>query len=74
MSFTCLKILIVYKLLKLILYSEKLLTPDCVESEAIPYELLVITVMIDVGEVLRSWGFDFILTGYHRADIACQQR
>jgi hypothetical protein len=30
--------------------------------------------MIDVGEELRSWGFDFILTGYHRADIACQQR
>jgi hypothetical protein len=45
-----------------------------VESEAIPYELLAITVMIDVGEELRSWSFDFILTGYHRADIACQQR
>jgi hypothetical protein len=45
-----------------------------VESEAIPYELLVITVMIDVGEALRNWGFDFILTGYHRDDIACQQR
>jgi hypothetical protein len=45
-----------------------------VESEAIPYELLIITVMIDVGEELRSWGFDFILTGYDRADIACQQR
>jgi hypothetical protein len=29
--------------------------------------------MIDVGEALRNWGFDFILTGYHRADIACQQ-
>jgi hypothetical protein len=43
-----------------------------VESEAIPYERLVITVMIDVGEELRSWGFDFILTEYHRADIACQ--
>jgi hypothetical protein len=45
-----------------------------VESEAIPYELLVITVMIDVGEELRSWDFAFILTGYHHADIACQQR
>jgi len=45
-----------------------------VESEAIPYELLVITVMIDVGEELRSWGFSFILTGYYCADIACQQR
>jgi hypothetical protein len=45
-----------------------------VESEAIPYELLVITVMTDVGEELRGWGFDFILTGYDRADIACQQR
>jgi hypothetical protein len=45
-----------------------------VESEAIPYELLVITVMIDVGEAFRNWGFDFILTGYYRADIACQQR
>jgi hypothetical protein len=31
-----------------------------VESEAIPYELLVITVIIDVGEVLRNWGFDLI--------------
>jgi hypothetical protein len=30
-----------------------------VESEAIPYELLVITVMIDVGEKLRNWGFAF---------------
>jgi hypothetical protein len=30
--------------------------------------------MIDVGEELRRWGFDFILTEYHRADIACQQR
>jgi hypothetical protein len=28
-----------------------------VESEAIPYELLVITVMIDVGEELKNWGF-----------------
>jgi hypothetical protein len=45
-----------------------------VESKAIPYEPLVITVMIDIGEALRSCGFDFILTGYHRADIACQQR
>jgi hypothetical protein len=45
-----------------------------VENEEIPYELLVITVMIDVGEELRSWRFDFILNGYHRADIACQQR
>jgi hypothetical protein len=45
-----------------------------VETEAIPYELLVKTVMIDVGEALRNWGFSFILTGYHRADIACQQR
>ncbi|MFT6443420.1 MAG: hypothetical protein ACJASM_002981 [Salibacteraceae bacterium] len=44
------------------------------ESEAIPYERLVITVMIDVGEILRNWGFAFILTGYHPADIACQQR
>jgi hypothetical protein len=44
-----------------------------VESEAIPYELLVITVMIDVGEEPRSWGFDIFLTGYYRADIACQQ-
>jgi hypothetical protein len=48
--------------------------PNCEESEAIPYELLVITVVIDVGEALRNWGFDFIFTGYHRADIACQQR
>jgi hypothetical protein len=45
-----------------------------VESEAIPYKLLVITVMIDVGEELKNWGVSFILTGYHRADIACQQR
>jgi hypothetical protein len=37
------------------------ITPSCVESEAIPYELLVITVMIDVGEALRSRGFDLIL-------------
>ena len=44
------------------------------ESEAIPYELFVITVMIDVGDELRDWGFAFILTGYYRADIACQQR
>jgi hypothetical protein len=44
------------------------------ESEAIPYELLVITVMIDVGAALRNWGFTLFLTGYHRADIACQQR
>jgi hypothetical protein len=44
-----------------------------VESEAIPYELLI-TVMIDVGEELRRWGFDFILTEYYRADIACQKR
>jgi hypothetical protein len=29
-------------------------------------------VMIDVGEELKNWGFDFILTGYYRADIACQ--
>jgi hypothetical protein len=50
------------------------LTPGCVESEAIPYELLVITVMNDVGEELRSWIFAFILTGYHRAGIACQRR
>jgi hypothetical protein len=50
------------------------LTPSRVENEAIPYELLVITVMIDVGEVLRNWGFDLILTGYQRADIACHQR
>jgi hypothetical protein len=45
-----------------------------VESEAIPYELLVITEMINVGEELRNWGSAFILTGYYRADIACQQR
>jgi hypothetical protein len=44
------------------------------ESEAIPYERLVITVIIDIGEALKNWGFDFILTGYDRADIACQQR
>jgi hypothetical protein len=44
-----------------------------VESEAIPYELFVITVMIDVGDELRDRGFAFILTGYHRAGIACQQ-
>ena len=50
------------------------LTPSCVESEAIPYELLVITVMIDVGEALRNWGFDLILTGYQHAGIDCQQR
>jgi hypothetical protein len=50
------------------------LTPSCVESEAIPYELLVITVMIDIGEALRNWVFAFILTRYYRADIACQQR
>jgi hypothetical protein len=40
------------------------LTPSCVESVAIPYELLVITVMIYVGTELRSREFDFILTGY----------
>jgi hypothetical protein len=45
-----------------------------VESEAIPYELFVITVMIDVVDKLRNWGFDFILTEYYRTDIACQQR
>jgi hypothetical protein len=45
-----------------------------VESEAIPYELPVITVVIDIGEELRSWVFAFILTGYDRADIACQRR
>jgi hypothetical protein len=50
------------------------ITPSCVESEAIPYELLVITVMIDVGEALRNWIFAFILTGYHRAGIVCQRR
>jgi hypothetical protein len=38
------------------------LTPSCAESEAIPYQRLVITVMIDVGEELRSWGLGFILT------------
>jgi hypothetical protein len=43
------------------------------ESEAIPYELFVITVIIDFGEALRSWRFDSILTGYHRADLVCQQ-
>ena len=42
-------------------------------SEAIPYELLI-TVMNDVGEELRSWVFAFILTGYHRAGIVCQRR
>ncbi len=45
--------------------------PSYVKSEAIPYELLIITVMIDIGEALRSWRFDLILTGYQRADIAC---
>jgi hypothetical protein len=45
-----------------------------VDSEAIPYERLVITVMIDVGEALKNWDFSFILTGHYRADIACQQR
>jgi hypothetical protein len=50
------------------------LTPSFVESKATPYELLVITVMIDVGAALRNWGFTLFLTGYHRADIACQQR
>ena len=50
------------------------LTPSRVENEAIPYELLVITVMIDVGEALRNWGFDLILTGYQHAGIDCQQR
>jgi hypothetical protein len=45
-----------------------------VESEAIPYELLVITVIINVGEELRNSGSAFILAGYYRADIACQQR
>jgi hypothetical protein len=44
-----------------------------VKSEAIQYELLVITVMVDVGEALRNWGFDLFLTGYQRADIACQK-
>jgi len=48
------------------------LTPSCLESEAIPYELLVITVMIDVGEELKNWDFSFILTEHYRADIACQ--
>jgi hypothetical protein len=45
-----------------------------VESEEIPYELFVITVMVDVGDELRDSGFAFMLTGYYRADIACQQR
>jgi hypothetical protein len=48
------------------------LTPSCLESEAIPYELLVITVMIDVGEELKNWDFSFILIEHYRADIACQ--
>ena len=52
----------------------KVITPSCVESEAIPYQLLVITVMIDVGEALRNWGFDLILTGNQYAGIDCQQR
>ena len=43
------------------------------ESEAIPYELIVITVLIDVGIELRNWRFAFILTEYYRADIACQK-
>jgi hypothetical protein len=34
------------------------ITPRFAESEAIPYELLVITGMIDV-EALRSWVFAF---------------
>jgi hypothetical protein len=50
------------------------ITPRFAESEAIPYELLVITVVIDAGEALRNWGFAFILTEYHCADIACRQR
>jgi hypothetical protein len=50
------------------------LTPSCVESEAIPYELFVITVMIDVGDELRNWNFAFILTVYYRDDITCQKR
>jgi hypothetical protein len=33
----------------------------------------IITVIIDFGEALRSWRFDSILTGYHRADLVCQQ-
>jgi hypothetical protein len=45
-----------------------------VESEAIPYERLVITVTIDIGEELKNWDFSFILTGHYRADIASQQR
>jgi hypothetical protein len=32
-----------------------------VENEAIPYELLVITVMMEVGDELRDWGFAFML-------------
>ncbi len=39
-----------------------IVVPSCVESEAISYELIVITVMIDVGEVLRNCGFDLTLT------------
>jgi hypothetical protein len=46
-------------------------TPSGVETEAIPYELLVITVLIDVGTELRNWDFAFILTGYYRVDIVC---
>jgi hypothetical protein len=34
-----------------------------VESLAIPYELVVITVLIDVGDEFRNRGFDFILIG-----------
>jgi hypothetical protein len=49
------------------------LTPSCVESEAIPYELFVITVMTYAGDELRDRGFAFILTGYCRADIACRK-
>ena len=50
------------------------LTPCCAESEAIPYQRIVITVNIAIATELENWSFVFILTGYQRADIACQQR
>ena len=43
------------------------------ESEAIPYELFIITGVIDVGIEGRSRSFEFIFNGYYRADIACQK-
>ncbi len=46
------------------------LTPSCVESEAIPYELFVITVIIDIADELWNWTFSFEVTGWQNDGIS----